>query len=215
VRGTEGLSLGEYYAKYHNNVSIAHLGTTIPTFPNLFMVVGPNVASGHASVVFAIETHVNLIAQLIRPVLRREVGAVAVRRDACADYNARIQRRLAATTFAGCASYYRAGGTGGAGTGTNFVIFPGAMALLWWWARTPVWSAYELVGGEAWVRARRRRVLVRRVLVLVLGPAGLLAVALAFRPEVLKRVPYIQTLGFVETVDATHGWIHVLWEKVR
>ena len=170
------------------------------------MIVGPNVASGHASVVFAIETHVNLIAQLIRPILRREVCAVAIKRDVCAAYNALVQRRLAETTFAGCTSYYRAGMTG-----PNFIIFPGAMGLLWWWARTPVWSRYELVGGEAWVRARRRRKLVRAILV----PVALLVVVVTFRPDLLKRVPYVQTPVFVETVDSTHLWINGLWERVR
>ena len=178
----------------------------MPTFPNLFMVAGPNIASGHASVVFAIETQVALIAQLVRPVLRRDVAAVAVTRGACAAYNAALQRRLAATTFTRCASYYRAGRTG-----ANFVIFPGPMGLLWWWARTPVWSCYALVGGAAWRRARRRRRLVRSVLV----PVALVVVAVAFRPDLLKRVPYIQTPVFVGTVDSAHLWINGLWERLR
>lgn len=182
----------------------------MPTFPNLFLVVGPNAATGHASVVFAIETHVNLIAQLMRPVLQRAVRAVGVSRAACGAYNAALQRRLAASTFAACASYYRAGRTG-----TNFVIFPGPMGLLWWWARAPVWSRYELVGGAAWVRARRRRTLVRLVLVPIVLVVVAMTMAVTVRPDLLKRVPYIQTPAFVDTVDSTHLWIHGLWGRVR
>lgn len=182
----------------------------MPTFPNLFLVVGPNAATGHASVVFAIETHVNLIAQLMQPVLQHAVRAVGVSRAACGAYNAALQRRLAASTFAACASYYRAGRTG-----TNFVIFPGPMGLLWWWARAPVWSRYELVGGAAWVRARRRRTLVRLVLVPIVLVVVAVTVAVTVRPDLLKRVPYIQTPAFVDTVDSTHLWIHGLWERVR
>ena len=205
IRGAEGLSLGEYYAKYHDGVPVAHLGTTVPTFPNLFTLMGPNLASGHASVVFAIETQVSLIAQLITPVLRREISAVAIRHDPCDAYNTLVQRRLAQTTFTRCTSFYRLGMSG-----TNIVIFPGPIGLLWWWARTPVWSRYELVGGDAWRRARRRRKLAG----VFLWPVGLLLVAVILHPDLFKRVPYLQTPAFVPIVDSAHFWIIELWQRL-
>jgi hypothetical protein len=179
----------------------------VPTFPNLFLIVGPNMATGHASLLFAIEVQVNLIAQLITPILRREVAAVAITRDVCATYNDKIQRRLAGTNFMQCSSWYRLDMTG-----VNFAIFPGPMALLWWWARKPVWSRYELVGGEAWLRARRRR----QFTVSVLWVIGLLLIAsVIFHPALLKRVPYIQTPAFVQTVDFAQLWVYGLWERIR
>ena len=199
--------MSEYYTKYHNRVPVAHLGTTIPTFPNLFMVFGPNVASGHASILFVIETQVNLIMQLIKPILHREIAAITIKRDACDAYNERIQRRLGKTTFTQCMSYYRFGMSG-----TNFVIFPGPVGLLWWWSRKPDWSRYELVDGEAWSRARRRRKLVRSVLCLV----GLLIfVAVTCHPDLLKWVPYLQTMALVQSIDSAHLWVNGQWERLR
>lgn len=144
--------------------------------------------------------------QLIKPILRHEITTVSIKRDVCNAYNEMIQQRLAETTFTGCMSYYRFGMSG-----TNFVIFPGPMGLLWWWARKPVWSRYELAGSEVWLRARRRRNLIKTILLLV----GLLTMAVVFRPDLLKRVPYIQTPAFVQTVDSAHFWINGLLEGLR
>jgi len=170
------------------------------------MIVGPNVGTGHASVLFAIETQVNLITQLIKPILRREISAIAIKRDVCIAYNEMIQRRLAKTTFTQCMSYYRLDMSG-----PNILIFPGPMGLLWWWARKPVWSRYELVGGEVWFRARRRRKFIRSFL----WPVALLALAIAFHPDSLKRVPYLQTQVFVQSIDSARLWIKGLWERFR
>jgi hypothetical protein len=173
------------------------------------MIVGPNVGTGHASVVFAIETQVNLIMQLITPILNREIAAIAIKRDVCTAYNERIQRGLAKTTFTRCMSYYRIGMSG-----TNILMFPGPLGLLWWWSRKPVWGAYEVVGGEAWLRARRRRKLIRSFL----WPVGVLVVAVALHPDLLKRVPYLQTQtqtqAFVQTIDSARLWIKGLWERL-
>ena len=57
------------------------------------MVIGPNSGTGHASLVFAIETQVNLITQLIRPILHHEISAISIKRDVCIAYNEMIQPR--------------------------------------------------------------------------------------------------------------------------
>ena len=91
-------------------------------------------------------------------------------------------------------------------------MFPGPLGLLWWWSRKPVWSVYELVGGEAWLRARHRRKLIRSFL----WPVGALIVAVTFYPDSLKWVPYLQTLTqpFAQTIDSAHLWIRGLWERL-
>ena len=180
----------------------------MPTFPNFFMVVGPNVGTGHSSVLFAIETQVNLITQLIKPILHREISAIAIKREVCNAYNEMIQRRLAKMSYAHCTSYYRVDMTG-----DNILMFPGPMGLLWWWSREPVWSLYELVGGEAWMRVRRRRRLIRSLLL----PVGILVVAVTLHPNLLDRVPYLQTQtqALVQTVDSARLWINGLWERLR
>ena len=172
------------------------------------MLVGPNVGTGHSSVLFAIETQVNLITQLIKPVLHREISAIAIKRDVCITYNEMIQGRLANMSYAHCMSYYRLNMSG-----ANVLMFPGPVGLLWWWSREPVWGLYELVGGEAWLRARRRRALIRPFLWAV----GILVAAVIFHPDLLKRVPCLQprAQAFVQSADSARFWIKGLWEGLR
>ena len=171
------------------------------------MIIGPNVGTGHSSVLFAIETQVNLITQLIKPILHREISAIAIKRDVCNAYNEMIQRRLAKMSYAHCMSYYRLNMSG-----ANVLMFPGPLGLLWWWSREPMWGLYELVGGEAWLRARRRRKLLRSFLWAV----GILVVAVIFHPDLLKRVPFLhtRTQALVQSVDSARFWIEGLWERL-
>ena len=77
-----------------------------------------------------------------------------------------------------------------------------------------MWSVYELVDGEAWLRARRRRKLVKSFL----WPVGALIVAVTFYPDSSKRLPYLRTLTltqpFAQTIDSAHLWIRGLWERL-
>ena len=43
----------------------AYKGTTVPGFPNLFMIVGPNTGLGHSSMVFMIESQVAYIRDAV------------------------------------------------------------------------------------------------------------------------------------------------------
>ncbi|KAF8743609.1 hypothetical protein AX14_001672 [Amanita brunnescens Koide BX004] len=56
IRGSKGLTLAEFYQQHGGGT--AYLGTCRPGFPNLFHVLGPNTATGHASVIFTEEVQV-------------------------------------------------------------------------------------------------------------------------------------------------------------
>jgi hypothetical protein len=133
---------------------------------------GPNVATGHASVIFSQETQVrfargsgngqrthgcilqiNLAIQLIRPVLDGKARSFAITSEATDEYNGWLQGRLAASVWTECMSYYRAGRRDGKIVAT----FPGPVALFWWLARRPVWGRYRAEGAGAWERERRER----------------------------------------------------------
>ena len=55
VRGRDGASLAE---TWRDEGMAAYKGTTVPEFPNLFMLVGPNTGQGHTSMIFIIESPV-------------------------------------------------------------------------------------------------------------------------------------------------------------
>ncbi|KAJ3513851.1 hypothetical protein NLJ89_g2717 [Agrocybe chaxingu] len=122
----------------------AYLGTTVPGFPNFFMITGPNVVTGHTSVIYTTEVQINYIMQLIAPILGREIESLEVTQNATDAYDDKIQARLSNSVFMHCHSWYRVGGQGKV---TN--NFPAAATVFWLWLRKPNWNHYKVVGGES------------------------------------------------------------------
>lgn len=50
-------------------------GTSLPDFPNLFIVIGPNTGIGHTSVLFIIESQMNYILDCIRTLKEQGLAA--------------------------------------------------------------------------------------------------------------------------------------------
>jgi cation diffusion facilitator CzcD-associated flavoprotein CzcO len=59
----------------------AYLGITVPGFPNLFLLYGPNTNLGHNSIIFMIECQVGYVVRCLRELSRRGEGYMDVRRD--------------------------------------------------------------------------------------------------------------------------------------
>ncbi len=104
VRGRGGVPLSEVW----DGSPQAYRGATIPDFPNLFLLVGPNTGLGHNSVVFMIEAQLNYLMGALEAMERRGAGRIEVRRDAYDAYNEHVQARLDRTVWntGGCASWY-------------------------------------------------------------------------------------------------------------
>jgi cation diffusion facilitator CzcD-associated flavoprotein CzcO len=56
IRGRDGTSMREYWEA--KGGPTAYCGTTVPNFPNLWMILGPNAGAGHVSVLFYEEIQV-------------------------------------------------------------------------------------------------------------------------------------------------------------
>jgi cation diffusion facilitator CzcD-associated flavoprotein CzcO len=108
----------------------AYLGTTVPGFPNLFAMTGPNTGLGHNSMVFMIESQAQYIRDCVRFMRRRGIATVEVRDDATRRFNDRLQARLAHTVWqeGGCRSWYLDE------HGRNSSLWPGFTVEFW--ART-------------------------------------------------------------------------------
>jgi cation diffusion facilitator CzcD-associated flavoprotein CzcO len=100
----------------------AYLGTTLPGYPNFFMIVGPNTGLGHNSMVFMIESQVEYIVQALRTMKREFANAIEVRPHVERAYNERIQQKLGRTIWStgGCKSWYL-----DPRTGKNTTLWPG------------------------------------------------------------------------------------------
>ena len=104
IFGRNGQSLAEAWRDGEE----AYLGTTVHGFPNLFLIVGPNVTLGHSSMVYMIETQIQAISRLLNASEERGGAVLEVRDEVQARFNERLQERLAGSVWAsGCNSWYQ------------------------------------------------------------------------------------------------------------
>lgn len=86
----------------------AYLGITVPNFPNLFLLYGPNT-NGVTSVMFMHEAQVHYVMGALRSITRRGGGSLEVRDSVSKRYNRGIQAALEGTVWtANCSNYFRA-----------------------------------------------------------------------------------------------------------
>ncbi|HEY2222781.1 NAD(P)/FAD-dependent oxidoreductase [Actinomycetospora sp.] len=116
VIGRDGRSLAEHWG----DTMFAHNGTMIAGFPNLFTLLGPNTGLGHNSVVFMIESQINLVMDVLRRLRTSAVGAVEPRQDVQDRFVAEMQRLTEGTVWVdgGCSSWYLDG------HGNNSALWP-------------------------------------------------------------------------------------------
>ena len=86
----------------------AYLGCTVPGFPNLFLLVGPNTGLGHNSMVLMIESQLRYVIDALARMDRAHLGSVDVKWDVANRFNDELQWRLQGTVWmTGCKSWYQ------------------------------------------------------------------------------------------------------------
>lgn len=117
VVGRDGVKLDAVWDDFPR----AYLGTTIPGFPNLFVVTGPNTGIGHTSAIFLIEAQMRYIVRAIEEVRGAGATAIEVTEEAEADYTEMIHREMEGTVWkeGGCTSWYQSR------SGRITAMFPG------------------------------------------------------------------------------------------
>jgi cation diffusion facilitator CzcD-associated flavoprotein CzcO len=118
VRGKGGVDIVD---TWHGGAH-AYLGTTLPGYPNFFMVVGPNTGLGHNSMVYMIESQVEYILRALQTMQRERAAAIEVRPQVERVYNEQIQQKLGRAIWStgGCKSWYL-----DPRTGKNTTLWPG------------------------------------------------------------------------------------------
>ncbi len=107
VRGRGGRTLRE---EWGDDDAAAHLGMTIPGFPNLFVMYGPNTNSGAGgSVVFIAECQGRYIVDLLARLAQEDLGTVECRPDALERWVEDVDRAHARMIWShpGMSTYYR------------------------------------------------------------------------------------------------------------
>jgi 4-hydroxyacetophenone monooxygenase len=107
VIGRGGRKLREFWGQ---DDARAYLGATIPGFPNLFTLLGPNVGLGHGgSIVKAIELQMDYVLSVLERMFGLGASTVEVRRAVFERYNARVDtaHQKMVWTHPGADNWYR------------------------------------------------------------------------------------------------------------
>jgi cation diffusion facilitator CzcD-associated flavoprotein CzcO len=117
ITGRTGRTLADTWGEHG---MAAYKGTTVPGFPNLFFLVGPNTGLGHSSMVFIIEAQVDYVRDAIKTMNLHRYAAVEPRPDATREWNDDLQRRMRRTVWntGGCSSWYLDS------SGRNTILWP-------------------------------------------------------------------------------------------
>jgi cation diffusion facilitator CzcD-associated flavoprotein CzcO len=85
----------------------AHLGMTVPGFPSLFVMYGPNTNTSGGSIIAYLEAQASYIRQALSLVRAHGAAAIAVRPEVEAQSDREVQARFAGTAWTRCDSWYR------------------------------------------------------------------------------------------------------------
>jgi cation diffusion facilitator CzcD-associated flavoprotein CzcO len=105
VQGVDGRTLADHWTEHGAQ---AYLGTTVPAFPNLFLLAGPNTGIGHTSLVVMIEAQLRYVIDALSTMDVRGAASVELRRPVLAAWTDEVQRKASRTVWntGGCASWY-------------------------------------------------------------------------------------------------------------
>ena len=110
----------------------------MPGFPNLFLMLGPNTATGHTSTLLYVEPQVRFVVDAIRRTEAAGRHRFGVRQSDFDAHNAALQARLQGSVWSLCRSWYRTE------SGRIVALWPGFTAEYVRGLTRPDWSDYVL-----------------------------------------------------------------------
>ncbi|WP_229333574.1 NAD(P)/FAD-dependent oxidoreductase [Glaciecola sp. MH2013] len=105
VIGQHNIALSQQWKDYPR----AYLGTTMPNFPNFFVVTGPNTGIGHTSAIFVIESQMKYISRCIDELQKETVTSIQPSAEAEMKYTNMVHAEMQRTVWknGGCSSWYQ------------------------------------------------------------------------------------------------------------
>jgi cation diffusion facilitator CzcD-associated flavoprotein CzcO len=85
----------------------AHLGMTVPGYPNMFVMYGPNTNTSGGSIIFYLEAQAAYIRQALQQLMAHRASSIEVRREVEQASDRALQARFAGTAWTRCDSWYR------------------------------------------------------------------------------------------------------------
>jgi cation diffusion facilitator CzcD-associated flavoprotein CzcO len=103
IVGAGGRTLADAWGE----VARAYLGLSVPGFPNLFLLYGPNTNGGSGSVIYTIESAVAHVIAALKKVERADARAIELRPAALDAFDRELRSALAETVWhSGCTNWY-------------------------------------------------------------------------------------------------------------
>jgi cation diffusion facilitator CzcD-associated flavoprotein CzcO len=103
IVGAGGRTLAEEWAE----VPRAYLGMSVPGFPNMFLLYGPNTNGGTGSVVYVIEAGVSHVIAALSELERTHERQIEIRRQTAEDFDRELRAALAGSVWhTGCTNWY-------------------------------------------------------------------------------------------------------------
>jgi cation diffusion facilitator CzcD-associated flavoprotein CzcO len=103
IVGRAGRSLADEWGE----VARAYLGMSVPGFPNMFLLYGPNTNGGSGSVITTLECGIGHVLAALREMQRRQAGRIEVEREAAERFDRELRAALARTVWhSGCTNWY-------------------------------------------------------------------------------------------------------------
>lgn len=103
IAGRDGRTLTEEWGA----VARAYLGLSVPGFPNMFLLYGPNTNGGTGSVIYTIEAGVGHVIAALEALERGEASRIEVRDEAAERFDRELRDALAGTVWhSGCTNWY-------------------------------------------------------------------------------------------------------------
>lgn len=107
IRGRSGTPLRDVWG---DDDPRAHLGISVPDYPNMFVLVGPNTFVAHGgSIIFQAECAMRHVAGALVRMCEEKISAIEVRREVHDEYNARVDAEHADLVWShpGMRNWYR------------------------------------------------------------------------------------------------------------
>ncbi|KAI1307127.1 putative monooxygenase [Xylaria venustula] len=152
LRGENGLTVADHWEQVSEGSASAYFGTCLSGFPNFFVMMGPNTASGHGNVTYTSECQIGFTLRVIKPILnalraqRSSLPIVGQKTDVVklkpkaevADLDA-VQQQLKDTVWTtGCTSWAL-----DPKTGRNTTMYPDFQYKFWLRSVFVPWGDFE------------------------------------------------------------------------
>ena len=103
ISGRDGRTLAEEWGE----IARAYLGLSVPGFPNMFLLYGPNTNGGSGSVVNTLECGIGHVLAALRAMESARARRIEVRPAAAEDFDRELRAALAKTVWhSGCSNWY-------------------------------------------------------------------------------------------------------------